>query len=160
MLHKYPGFVAPGAAQVPKGASSFAVFVLQGAAQVPCFCCSRCCASTYRGLIFCSVCLAGCCTSTLLLLLPVLRKYLQGPHFLQCFTLLFPPAKRKPKRKRQTMEKDGGKTAFRHFSHASTILLVAVEFCLGGKSFFIVRFLDHSQERLIAYIAKKGSLHT
>ena len=55
VLHKYPGFVAPSAAQVPKGASSFAVFVLQGAAQVPCFCCSRCCASTYRGLIFCSV---------------------------------------------------------------------------------------------------------
>ena len=85
VLHKYPAFVAPGAAQVPKGASSFAVFVLQGAAQVPCFCCSRCCASTYRGLIFCSVCLAGCCTSTLLLLLPVLRKYLQGPHFFAVF---------------------------------------------------------------------------
>ena len=55
VLHKYPAFVAPGAAQVPTGASFFAVFVLQGAAQVPCFCCSRCCASTYRGLIFCSV---------------------------------------------------------------------------------------------------------
>ena len=141
VLHKYPGFVAPGAAQVPKGASSFAVFVLQGAAQVPC-----CAAQVPTGASFFAVF--------------VLRKYLQGPHFLQCFTLLFPPAKRKPKRKRQTMEKDGGKTAFRHFSHASTILLVAVEFCLGGKSFFIVRFLDHSQERLIAYIAKKGSLHT
>ena len=52
VLHKYPAFVAPGAAQVPTGASFFAVFVLQGAAQVPCFCCSRCCASTYRASFF------------------------------------------------------------------------------------------------------------
>ena len=31
-------------------------------------------------------CLAGCCTSTLVLLLPVLRKYLKGPHLLQCLS--------------------------------------------------------------------------
>ena len=91
VLHKYPAFVAPGAAQVPTGASFFAVFH----------------ASVSTG--------------------------------------------ETEAKTEATNHGKGGKTAFRHFSHASTILLVAVEFCLGGKSFLLSDFW---------IIAKKGSLHT